>query len=134
MPSSWPDTEPNDTPEQAVRLGVGTGQIGPYVGLFTTGGHLGGGDVADYFVFKTDSAAGTTFIARACWDAGLKVNLLDFALYQVVDGQPLIPIASSSSSDTTCEFPQPFWSLPLAPDTKYLFALTHVEGEGDYEA
>jgi hypothetical protein len=134
MPMSWPDTEPNDTPEQAVRLGVGSGQIGPYVGFRAGGGHLGGGDAADAFVFRTSSAAGTTFIASACWDAGLNVNLLDFALYQVVDGQPLIPVASSSSTNTACEYPQPFWSLPLEPDTKYLFVLTHVDGEGTYEA
>jgi len=134
MPMSWPDTEPNDTPEQAVPLGVGSGQIGPYIEFRGPGGHLGGGDEADYFVFKTSSAPGTTFIANACWDANLHVNLLDFTLYKVVDGQPLIVVDSSNRTDDDCERPQPFWNLALEPDTKYLFALIHVEGEGFYEA
>lgn len=133
MEFAWPDTEPNDTPEQAVRLGVGSGQIGPYIGPTGSGSHLGGGDNADYFVFRTASTAGTTFIAGACWDAALNVNLLDFALYKVVDGQPLILVTSSTSSDTRCERQNPF-SIGLAPDTKYLFALIRVEGEGNYQA
>lgn len=134
MPMSWPDTEPNDTPEQAVPLGVGAGQIGPYIEFFGNGGHLGGGDEADYFVFKTGTTPGTTFIANACWNADLHVNLLDFVLYKVIDGQPLIVVDSSNRTDTDCERPQPFWSLPLEPDTKYLFAMIHVEGEGFYQA
>src|SRR5262249_47266958 len=89
MPQVWPVTEPNDTPEQAVALGVGLGQIGPYVGLFGAGGHIGGGDEADWFVFRTGHDPGTTFIATACWDPALHVNLLDFALYQFFEGQPL---------------------------------------------
>src|SRR4051812_37358487 len=44
MPFAWPDTEPNDTPEQAVPLGIGSGQIGPYIGPGGGGSHLGGGD------------------------------------------------------------------------------------------
>jgi hypothetical protein len=113
--------------------GVGAGQIGPYIGSSTTGGHLGGDDVADYFVFRTSSAAGTTFIASACWDAALNVNLLDIALYKVEGGQQLIPVVSAQSSDKTCERLQPF-NIPLEPDTTFLFALIHVEGESDYTA
>jgi hypothetical protein len=129
----WPDTEPNDTPEQAVPLGIGSGQIGPYIGPQGTGSHLGGADVADYFVFRTSPAPGTSFIASACWDPALNVNLLDIVLYQVIDGEPLVPVASSSNPDKTCDRLEPF-SIPLAPDTEYLFALIHVEGEGQYEA
>src|SRR5687767_6428518 len=52
LPFAWPDTEPNDTPEQAVKIGMGSTQIGPYIGLFDApDGHIGGGDAADYFVF-----------------------------------------------------------------------------------
>jgi hypothetical protein len=135
MPSSWPDTEPNDTPEQAVPLGVGGGQIGPYIEEFTGGGHLGGGDEADYFVFRTAPAAAgaSTFIAQACWDGALNVDLLDIALYKVVDGQPLIPVISAATNSTACER-LPMFNVPLEADTKYLFALTHVAGAGAYQA
>jgi hypothetical protein len=130
----WPDTEPNDTPEQAVPLGIGSGQIGPYIGLPAgAGSHLGGDDVADYFVFRTSPDTGSTFIARACWDPSLNVNLLDIALYKVVAGQPLIPVASSNSTDKTCDGLEPF-NIPLEPDTTFLFALINVEGEGEYNA
>src|SRR5262249_57165945 len=112
----------------------GRGQIGPYVGFPAAGGHLGGGDEADYFVFRTSADSGTTFIAQACWLPALNANLLDFTLYKVIDGQPLITVASSNSKDKACELPQPFWNLPLEPNTKYLFALIHVEGEGRYDA
>jgi hypothetical protein len=134
MQFAWPDTEPNDTPEQAVPLGVGSGgQIGPYIGPMGGGSTLGGGDNADYFVFRTAPVAGATFIANVCWDDTLNVNLLDLALYKVVDGQPLIPVMSSTSSNIKCEMQVPF-NIDLAPDTKYLFALIHVEGAATYHA
>jgi hypothetical protein len=40
---------------------------------------------------------------------------------------------SSSSTSTSCETQHPF-QIALEADTKYLFAVTHVEGEGTYEA
>jgi len=129
LPQFWPDDEPNDTPEQAVRIGTGIGQIGPYVDR----GHIGGADRADYFVFRTGDSSDITWIAGACWDAQLDVNLLDFTLYKVIDGQPLIPISSANSQGKTCETQLPF-SIPLERNTKYLFAVFHVEGEADYTA
>lgn len=134
LPFAWADTEPNDTPEQAVRIGLGSGQIGPYIGLFEApDGHLGGGDEVDYFVFRTAAGAESSFIAGACWDPALNVNLLDHALYKVIDGQPLILVKSTSGADTDCEVQEPF-QIPLEPDSKYLFVVTHVDGEGDYNA
>jgi len=126
MPADWPDTEPNDSPDRAVPLGVAPAvQIGPYVGH----GHLGGGDEADYFVFRSNHAM-TTMIAGATWP--LQVDLLDFALYKVVDGQPPIPVAASHATTLGGEFPSPPWQIALEPDTKYLFAILHVTGESDY--
>jgi hypothetical protein len=131
MAFSWPDREPNDTPAQAVPLGVGEGQIGPYIEAQTGKTHIGGSDVADYFVFRTSSQTGSTLISQACWDAAMNVNLLDIELWKV-DGQTLIPVASSRSTNTGCEAPR--WNLPLAPATTYLYAILSVEGEGLYGA
>jgi hypothetical protein len=134
LPMAWPDTEPNDTPEQAVPIGMGAGQIGPYIGLFDAeDGHLGAGDEADYFVFRTAPVVTSMFIAGACWDAALNIDLLDFALYKVIDGQPLVLVTKTSTPSTSCEVQQPF-SIPLDADSKYLFAVTHVAGEGSYSA
>jgi len=133
MSASWPDTEPNDTPEQAVPLGVGRGQIGPYVGGLAGSGHLGDGDAADYFVFRTSADLDTTFIASACWDSTLNVNLLDIFLYRVVDGKTLVPIASSTDTGTACDRLMPF-NIPLEPNSEYLLGLVGVEGEATYQA
>src|SRR5262245_34465790 len=64
MPFVWADTEPNDTPEQAVPMGIAdAGFWAPY----NFDGHLGGADTADYFVFRSSNLMTmATFVF--CWD------------------------------------------------------------------
>jgi hypothetical protein len=96
------DTEPNDTPDTAEVSGtIGSGYWGT---LFSTQ-TLGGTDVVDYVSFAT---SGTTadvvnLPIAPCWDALLGVDLIDWWVYEVTPGAPLVEVASSITPDTSCE-------------------------------
>jgi len=123
IPFSWPDTEPNDTPEQAVPLGtsVSNGEATWFDGTAESGS-LGGSDTADYFVFRSSSQGGV-FHAGPCWDGTSAPNLMDFYVYQVVGGHVGTMVGSAVTSDASCENIDASADVTMQPDTVYLVEL-----------
>jgi len=123
IPFSWPDTEPNDTPAQAVPVGTstGAGEATWFDGTLSSGS-LGGTDVADYFVFRS-SPQGGNFHNGPCWDQTTAPNLMDFYLYKVVDGHVGAMVGSSATTDPACENIGGAADVAMEPSTIYLLEL-----------
>ncbi len=132
FPALWMDTEPNDTPAQAVPMGVATDAQGTVIAPYIDPGHLGGADPADYFVFRTNDTA-LRFQMVSCWTTS-GINLLDFTLYKIIDGQPLVTVASYTSTSPSVEPPGVVPSVAIEANAKYLLAIINIEGESDYRA
>ena len=128
IPFSWPDTEPNDTPSQAVTLGTSTGAgEATWFDGTATSGQLGAGDQHDYFVFRS-SATGGNFHAGPCWDGTAAPNLMDFYLYKVVGGQVGAMVGSSATTDPACENVSGTADVAMEPNTVYLLELRATPG------
>lgn len=128
IPFSWPDTEPNDTPQTAVPLGtsVNAGEATWFDGTATSG-QLGGSDTEDYFVWKS-STQGGNFHAGPCWDGTAAPNLLDFFVYEVDNGQEGQMVASSTDTDPACENMAAAADFTMQPSTVYLLELRAKPG------
>ena len=113
------ETEPNDTPETASdACTVDGGYWGTFFPNEPMVPLLGGGDLVDYYVFRTVPAAQDLQIQiLPCWFANL--DLIDLTVYEAVDGEPLTVVYESSTPDTFCEGD----FVLLAPDTKFLLEL-----------
>ncbi|HTM20874.1 MAG TPA: hypothetical protein VL172_10210 [Kofleriaceae bacterium] len=123
IPFSWPDTEPNDTPQQAVPLGtsVNAGEATWFDGTAESGS-LGGTDRADFFVFRS-SPQGGMFHAAPCWDGTAAPNLIDFYVYKVVDGHVDSMAGSSTATDDGCENLTATADVTMEASTVYLLEL-----------
>ena len=118
------DVEPNDTPETAEASGtIGAG----YWGTLFSDQTLGGADVVDYVSFAT---SGTTANVIAlpifpCWNGGLGVDLIDWWVYLVAPGAPLVEMTSSVTAATDCEGS---FSVNLPGGTWYLLEMRTPAG------
>ncbi len=123
------DTEPNDTPEQAVPCGLvhedpgaGTGAVYPL-----EWGSLSEDDPVDWYVFKT--AQDTDALHQFAWWND-DVNLADLAIYKVDEGE-LTEIWRSEESATDGEN-MAFLDFEVEGRTTYLLEVYRAEGVGDY--
>ncbi len=98
MNGEWVDTEPNDTPDQAVPMGILTGPI--WAGFVEPYTALNPEDDVDYFVFKTDADVTNVYMSL-CWS--FMGNLLDMNLYEVVGQAQGALVKASVSTASGCE-------------------------------
>jgi hypothetical protein len=128
IPFSWPDTEPNDTPATAARVGTSTN---PGEGTWFDGtlasGQLGGTDTEDYFVFRS-SPQGGNFHNGPCWDGSAAPNLIDFYVYKVVDGTVGPMVGSSATTDPACENTTGTADFAMEASTVYLLEMRAPSG------
>ena len=126
IPFSWPDTEPNDSPSQAVPVGtsLSPGEATWFDGTLDSGS-LGGDDRADFFVFAS-SPEGGNFHAGPCWNSADAPNLMDFFVYEVVDGHVGATLATSADAEPGCENLAGAADVAMEPSTVYLLELRAV--------
>jgi hypothetical protein len=125
--NNFGDIEPNDTPSQATPLGIAASST---VRVWVTNNSIGGSDVADYFVFKSASAAGT-FSFDICYSGS--VGTLTATLWTVANGQMVTPPVGTWMSSGTCVMSSGMGAA-LAASTTYLFGVTATGGAGMYSA
>jgi hypothetical protein len=126
--NNFTDVEPNNTPDQATPLGVAAGAG---VAVWVNGNTIGGpSNPADYFVFKSNAAAGQ-FTFDVCF--GAPITAMTATLSKVVDGEEQTPPVGMWTSSMGCVTDN---SAPaeLEASTVYLFGLTATGGVGMYGA
>lgn len=96
----WTDVEPNDTPSQAVPVGILNGSV--WMGFADPVTAISSPTDVDYFVFKTgDAASLANDNIQVCWSfAG---NLLDLNLYAVDNGKKGALLKSATDTAGACE-------------------------------
>lgn len=124
------DTEPNDTPDQAVPCGLvhedpglGTGAVYPL-----DFGKVGPNDPVDWYAFRTGPDTDT--LHQFAWWEGVTANLVDLVMYEVEDGV-LTEIWVGDETATDGENLD-FLEIAVRPDTTHLLEVRRVEGVGDY--
>lgn len=126
------DREPNDGPNDAQPCGIlpldPDHPLGGS-GLYIFGADIGDDDAADYFVFRT--APGVTELHEfAYWYGG--GDLLDFALYEVLDDGARIEETIRYDTDAA-GFENPGQeTFPVQEDTVYLLEVLAAQGAGTY--
>jgi hypothetical protein len=126
--NNFGSVEPNNTPEQATPLGTASsGSVNVWVDTNTVGGS---DNPADYFVFKSGSAAGQ-FTLDICFTAPL--TGLTATLWKVAGGEAEMPPVGTWTSSGTCvtDHTTP---AALEASTDYLFGITATGGVGTYSA
>jgi len=126
------DREPNDGPNEAQPCGILS--LDPDhplggSGLYLFGAEIGDADTADYFVFRT--APGVTELHEFAWWYG-GGDLLDFALYEVLDGGARIEEAIRYGTGVAGIENPGQETFPVTEDTVYLLEVLAVEGAGAY--
>ena len=123
----WTDVEPNDTPGQAVPVGILNGPV--WAGFVEPYTAISSPTDVDYFVFRSGDAASLPNVnIQICWSfAG---NLLDLNLYNVVNSQKGSLVKSAADTAAGCETLIDFGEAPMVvqPDTIYLLEV--VAGPG----
>jgi hypothetical protein len=123
--------EPNDTPAQATPLGTATG---PTLYTWVTSNPIGGGDNADYFVFRSGAMAGEFSLGSSglCW--GPPLTSLTATLWKVANGmQVLPPIHTWTNSVNNCLMSM-MGDAPVEANTVYLLGVFGTGGAGMYAA
>jgi len=128
--------EPNDTPAQATPLG--TAKAGDIRG-WINGIQIGGGDNADYFVFRSGPMAGQ-FTFDICWSGN--VTSMTAELWKVVNGQQVLPSIHQWTATSMmgvggnmgCVMTAASGDAPLEANPVYLFGVTATGGAGMYFA
>lgn len=128
--AEWPDTEPNDTPEQAVPVGVIEEAV--WMGFSMPLNAVNSDGDVDFYVFRTPDAEGLMQLTEVsfivCWQGGL--DLLDLALYRVQEGRIAETVREASTQDPSCEDlmagTQP--SELLSPESIYLLEVRAAPG------
>jgi hypothetical protein len=125
MNGEWVDTEPNDTPAQAVPMGTLTGPI--WAGFTEPYTAINPEDDVDYFVFKTGPDVSNVYMSL-CWS--FSGNLLDMNLYEVVAQTQGALVKSSASTATGCETLVDIGqgATDLQPNTTYLLEVAGAPG------
>jgi hypothetical protein len=93
----WADREPNDTPDQAVPVGMI--QYALWMGFSQPTTMINRTDDVDYFVFRTGADA-SAFMS-ICW--GGSRNLLDMALYEVQNNTQGALVRRADTTNDQCE-------------------------------
>lgn len=125
MNGEWTDIEPNDTPDQAVPMGILTGPI--WAGFVAPYTAINPETDVDYFVFKTGADTSGVYMAL-CWSfAG---NLLDMNLYEVENQMQGQLAATATDTAPGCETLVDFGegATLLSPSTTYLLEVRGAPG------
>jgi hypothetical protein len=129
--NNFASVEPNDTPSQATPLGTASSSN---VNLWVNSNNIGGGNLADYFVFKTGPmpAMGAFNFSGLCFSG---VTQLTATLWTVSGGQAVQPpVHTWNSAGTGCLMAQAGDAVLLA-STVYLFEISSTGGSaGMYTA
>ncbi|MCA9492869.1 MAG: hypothetical protein KC621_23215 [Myxococcales bacterium] len=128
--AEWPDTEPNDTPEQAVPVGVIEEAV--WMGFSMPLNAINDDDDVDFYVFRTPDAEGLMRLTEVsfivCWQGGL--DLVDLALYRVEEGRIAETVREAATQSPNCEDlmagMQP--SELLSPESIYLLEVRAAPG------
>ena len=103
--NEWPDVEPNDTPAQAVPVGML--QFAFWMGFGMPLNMFSSNTDVDYYVFRTgDAASLTNVLLQICWGAdmgGGRVDLLNAYIYEVNNGVQGQAVVTAEDTDTSCE-------------------------------
>jgi len=123
------DDEPNDTPNEAVPCGTVGVDFGTSGSPYINGARIGDADVADYYVFVTDSRV-ETLHTFGYWRADSDV--MDFVLYHVIDDGTAIEEVARYETDNTGGENENFDEIPVEGGEVYLLEILPVEG-GSYD-
>jgi hypothetical protein len=125
--NNWGSVQPNNTPAQATPLGTAvSGNIYTWVNTNA----IGGGDSANYFVFRTSADAGTLSF-DFCFTPS--ITAMTATLWQVSNSQEVQPPVGSWQSTGTCVTNTPGLTA-IQANTVYLFGLTATGDAGTYSA
>ncbi|MBI2374118.1 MAG: hypothetical protein HYV07_08970 [Deltaproteobacteria bacterium] len=95
----WPDTEPNDTPDHAVPVGVLNFAF--WMGFGSEPNQIATDTDVDYYVFRTGADLAGFAPLQIC--ASDQINLFDLALYEVQNRAQGALVREANSSAPSCE-------------------------------
>lgn len=126
--NNFGSTEPNDTPSQATPLGVSQSTMGVYV--WVSGNTIGGGDLSDYFVFKSSPSGGpfTLGTGGLCFN-NPPITSMTATLWTVQNNLQVNPPVHVWNSTGTCVASMA-GDATLQPSTTYLLGVTAVGAAG----
>jgi hypothetical protein len=123
--------EPNDTPSQATPLGT---SMGPNLYVWVNGNAIGGGDDADYFVFKSGPMPGEFQLGSSGLCYGPPLTNLTATLWKVVANHQIMPPIHTWTTSTGSCLQSMAGDAPVEANTVYLLGVFGTGGVGSYAA